>query len=219
MSYYYNKSIEVYTGVFGSLFSNYQIRSNNKLVKIPIEFEAKNKSVVRSDVDLDETKIKRTLPRMSFNLLNWEKDNLRKTNAKLKNIDRNYSNGQSVASQYNRVPYNFTYELRIKTKNISEMCQIVEQILAQYDEPIKIVIKDNDDLNTETDVFIKLVASDNETQAVGSFDDYRSVETTMQFILEGYIYKETSSNKTIQSIVIDMGVFEPELYLDSVVIE
>lgn len=217
--YFYNKTISLYTGVFGSLFNEIKIVTSNKTVKVPIAFEGKNRQLVRRDENPDpnDLRYKMKLPRMTFNLIGWQRDAQRTLNKRHKIRDTAFDKNldTSVSTQYMRVPYTFTYELNIKTKNIDEMLQILEQILVHFNDSIQVVVTDNPNLNSETALTVKLLSATDNNMFEGVFEDTRQVESTLQFSLDGYLYKAASSQGIINKVIINYHDLDTSLLLDT----
>lgn len=206
--HFYHKTIHLYTGVFGTVFDGIQIeRSNGKLIKVPISYAGKQKQNTRLDQNEDPnaSRYKMRLPRLSFTLTGWQKDESRITNKmhmlQEQGVDRSVNN--QVNSQMNRVPYTFNYELRAKTKHLDDMLQIAEQILPFFNPSIKIVVNDNPDLNMTTALNLTLTDSNLEDQFEGAFEEGRAIEAVFNFALEGYLYGPTSPTGVIQTVYVN----------------
>lgn len=221
--YFYNETISMYTGVFGSLFNEIKIRSNNKLVKVPIAFEGKDRQLVRREENPDpnDLRYKMKLPRMTFNLIGWQRDSQRTLNKrhKLRDTEYNRDADTSVAFQYMRVPYRFSYELNIKTKNIVEMMQIIEQILVHFNDTLQVVVEDNPLLNSSTALTVGLESSSPNNDFQGIFQDTRQVESTLQFYLDGYLYKDSTEQGTINKVIVNFRDLDTGVMFDRIVEE
>lgn len=221
-TYFFHNTISKYTAAFATVFNDIKIVSNGKNVKVPIAFEAKDKQLVRKteNDDPNAKRIKMQLPRMTFNLTSIEKDKTRSLNKRQKLTDTafNATTDTSVSSQYMRVPYSFGYSLNIKTKHITELLQIIEQIVVYFDDDLQVVINDNEDLNSSTALSIKLNTTNLETLYDESFETSRQVETTLSFTLDGYLYKPTSTTGTISTVTINYRDIDTETLLESDVI-
>ena len=202
--HFYNKTINTYTSIFGSVFNDIKIsRANGKTVDVPISYSLKQKYDVRNkeNPEPNAARYKMILPRLGFLLVGVAPDPIRRTNKMnvlLENKDRSTSAG--VSAQYNRTPYIFQYQLYIKTKNIDELWQIVEQILFYFNPTIRVRAKDNTALDENSIITIKLTNSGIDTIAEGSFEDTEVFEATMDFELEGWLYGPTTDAKPIYSI-------------------
>ena len=156
-------------------------------------------------------------PRMAFRLVGWQKDDARITNRnhKLQNTSVNRDTVNGVSSQYNRVPYNFQYELRVKVKFMDDLNQIVEQILAYFNPSISIKVTDNPDMQGDTALQISLMDSNMEDQFEGDFEESRLLEASFNFELKGYIYLPTSDSSIIKEVTINYyDLNNPEELID-----
>ena len=207
-NHFYHKTIMLLTGVFGSVFDELKIvRANGSVIKVPIAYGAKRKYNVRNDQNPDPgaVRYKMQLPRMSFSLVSILRDTTRSANKMYKlteNIDR--ANVLGVKSQYNRVPFLFTYSLAIKTKTIDDMLQLIEQIVVYFNPTLRVIVKDNPDLSYDSAITIKLLDTGVESISEGSFENEELIEATLQFELEGWLYMPTQTTKVITKSIINV---------------
>lgn len=218
--HFYHETIQLYCGIFGSVFDEIQVkRKNNKLIKVPIAYAVKQKYDVRNtqNEDPNKARIKMQLPRMSFSLVNFRRDNNRVTNRMqrlIQNVDRKAA--ESVNVQYNRVPYNFDFRLNIKTKTIEDMLQIIEQILVYFNPSIVVNVTDNPDLNFTSKIPINLLSNDAFGDLFeGSFEDEQIIETSLDFGLEGHLYMPTNTGKVIKYVDINYFDLSTKEFLES----
>lgn len=205
--HFYNKTINTYTSIFGSVFNDIKIsRANGKMINVPISYSLKQKYDVRNteNKEPNAARYKMILPRLGFQLVGVSPDPIRRTNKMnrlVQNVNR--STAPSVSAQYNRNPYVFQYQLFIKTKNIDELWQIVEQILFYFNPTIRVRAKDNESLDENSIITIKLTNSGVDTIVEGSFEDTEVFEVTMDFELEGWLYGPVQDAKPIYTININ----------------
>jgi len=206
--HFYHGTIRLYTSIVGTLFDNIKIqRSNGDLIKVPLSYAGQQKQNTRLDENPDPNaaRYKMRLPRISYMLTGFSKDDSRTTNKmhllQEQNVDR--TTGDGVNTQLNRVPYTFNYEVRIKTKHIDDMLQIIEQIVPYFNPSIKVVVKDNPDLDSETTVDIALISNSFDDQFEGVFEEGRAIEATLSFDLAGYMYTATSQQGVIQTVYVN----------------
>lgn len=206
--HFYHKTIALLTGVFGSVFDEIKLlRSDGKLITVPIAYSVKRKYNVRNDQNPDPSTVryKMQLPRMSFKLVGIQRDTTRIGNKMyplVEAVDR--TQVTQVKSQYNRVPFKFTYMLSVKTKNIDDMLQVLEQILVNFNPTLKVIVKDNPDLGFDSAISIKLLDSGMDDISEGSFEGEEALESNMQFELEGWLYMPTRNAKVINKVIINM---------------
>lgn len=207
-NHFYYGTISKLTGVFGSVFDNIKIkRKDNKVIIVPISYETKQMYTYKRDVDIltDETQIKILLPRLSFKLTGMQRDTTRTLNrlAPLVETDANREVALSIARQYNRVPYIFSYSLNVKTKTMDDMLQIIEQIVVHFNPSIKVIINDNLQLKNESTITIRLLDSGIESMFEGSFENEQILEATLSFELEGWLYMPTEQAKIIRKTTVN----------------
>ena len=219
--HFYHKTIRLYTAVFGTLFNELKIyrEEDNKYIKVPLSYAGDQKHNVRNQQNPDPNarRYKMRTPRMAFRLVGWQKDDARITNRnhKLQNTSVNRDTVNGVSSQYNRVPYNFQYELRVKVKFMDDLNQIVEQILAYFNPSISIKVTDNPDMQGDTALQISLMDSNMEDQFEGDFEESRLLEASFNFELKGYIYLPTSDSSIIKEVTINYyDLNNPEELID-----
>lgn len=206
--YYAHKTIRLYTAVFGTLFNEMKVEKAGNMIKVPLQYRGGNKSVIRnSDDSLDGELVSGiTLPIASFALIGWERDPNRQMN-KLNRIREDLGTAQKttgvVQSQYNRVPYNFQYELSVKTKTIDELFQICEQVLANFDPHIDVTVKDNPDLSQDSSIRVRLENSVFEDSYEGPFEEPEIHECTFTFMVEGWLYKRTNGGSIIKQVDVE----------------
>jgi hypothetical protein len=158
------------------------------------------------------------LPRLAFQLTGWDKDDSRITNKmhmlQEQGVDRSVNN--QVNAQMNRVPYNFNYELRAKAKHLDDLLQIAEQILPYFNPSIKIVVKDNPDLDSDTALNLTLTDSNIEDQFEGGFEEGRVIEAIFTFTMEGYLYGPTTPSGIIKTVIVNYyDLIDPDVIIDT----
>lgn len=206
--HFYHKTIALLTGVFGSVFDEIKLKRNDgTVITVPIAYAVKRKYNVRNDQNPDPNAVryKMQLPRMSFKIVGIQRDPERIANKLyplVENVDR--SQVSELKSQYNRVPFKFTYMLSVKTKNIDDMLQIMEQILVSFNPSLRVTVKDNPDLDFGSSITIKLLDSGMDDISEGSFEGEEVLESNMQFELEGWLYMPTRNSKVITKVVVNL---------------
>lgn len=211
-TWFFHDTIKLYTGVMGTLFNKIKIKRGNSFVTVPIAFSLKQKYDVRNTENPDPNVLRKKmmLPRIGYRLVGFRRDPSRIQNKMQKLTepsDRKLLN--SVDSQYNRVPYVFMYELSIKTKNIEDMNQILEQIIPFFNPSMNVTVEDNKDLASSTSINVKMLDINPENMFEGMFEEEQIIETTLNFDLEGYFYMPTIQAKIIKKIDInyqDLGI-------------
>jgi hypothetical protein len=223
-TWFFHDTIKLYTGVFGSIFNDVKIKRGNASILVPIAFSLKQKYDVRNTENPDPNVLRKKviLPRMGYRLVGLRRDTTRIQNKMHRITDHTDRSALTSATiQYNRVPYVFSYELNVKTKNIEDMNQILEQILPFFNPSMNVTVEDNKDLDSNTSINVKLLDIGKDDLFEGSFEDEQVIESTLSFELEGYLYMPTTPIKIIKKVNInyhDLGL-EGEPIFDTDVIQ
>ena len=133
---YYHQTIRKYVAVFGTLFNDINIQRKNSAgviteqIKVPIEYSAKDKMLLRMRAVQADGGVSATLPRMGFVMNGIAYDGTRKLNTLGQVYAANTAASTStLMKQYNPVPYNFDFELAAMVDNSEDGAQIFEQIV------------------------------------------------------------------------------------------
>lgn len=225
--HFYHNSIRTYTAVFGTIFNDIKIkRKDGKEVKVPIAFAEQQKYNVRNqqDEDPDELRYMKRTPRMAFTLTSWSRDIARSKNKmhRLRNVTQAQKDDPSTRvanAQYNRVPYTFGYQLSVTTKYLEDMFQIFEQIAVYFNPSLQVVVKDNEDLDSESAITITLDGSQMEDAFEGLYEEGRLIQATFDFTLEGYLYMPTTEASIIKTIYLNYyDLDDPDTMIDQTIL-
>lgn len=218
-NFFYHASVRRYVALFGTIFSDIYIQrtsadgTKQDTIKIPIQYAAGNMYLKASqDPELREQKqISRILPAMAFNLENIYKDVSRKTNPMNRIVNTTLDSSGQKQFQFNRIPYNFLFDLTIRTKNMDDMLQIVEQVIPAFDGNLSVTIQDTTGVAVDQDIIISV-------EEIDMKDDYdeemqtRLIEYKITFELKGYLYKRTQNSLVIREIDIQKALW-PDAYV------
>jgi len=212
-NHFKNDSIRKLVIAFGSLFSGVELEQtdengNSRIFQVPITYGPKEKFVKRltepSSIS-DKTRIEISLPRMSFQFLQFVYDPTRKFNKTNQTTSSMNQNGD-VSTSYAEVPYNFIINLSIYTRNLEENFQIMEQILPYFSPEFVVSLKMNS-LNESADVPISIINSTLTQEYEGDFSTRRFIVSSYQFVAKSYIYgKITTNHPTIQNF--NFGLYD-----------
>jgi hypothetical protein len=203
-THFKNDSIRKLVIAFGSLFNNIKLEqkdenNNQRLFSVPLSYAAKEKFVKRltepSSIS-DKTRVEISLPRMSFELVGMIFDHTRKLNKLNKKICTDGTNSYSL---YSEVPYNFTFNLNVFTRNLEENLQIMEQILPYFSPEFVVSIKMNS-LNQSVDVPISIASTTLTQEYEGDFSTRRFIVSSYQFIVKSYVYGPIKGEYPIKDI-------------------
>lgn len=219
---FYHNTISLLTGVFGSVFDEIKIvRRNGKEILVPIAYQVKRHYVARDtqDPNPDLARKKIILPRLSFKLNGLQKDPSRQLSRyqSLSQVGADRLNDETIGKQFNRVAYNFQYQLAVKTKTIDDMLQILEQILVYFNPSIRVTVLDNPDLDSNSAITIRLLDESIEEIFEGSFENEEVLESTLNFELEGWLYMPTTQSKVIKKVTINYLDLDTGDFLDSTI--
>lgn len=188
-----------YIVAFSHIFNDIHITKINEIdevekdIKIPITYAGKRKFAQILQRNLGN-KIAVVLPRMSFLVTGMTSDNSRKLSNVI-SIDT--AEGEFL---YNPVPYNFNIDLVIWSKHMDDMLQIVEQAAIFFKPNYTITVKEIPSLNIQRNITITLNGIDFEVDTDLDEDSDRTLLTTMNFTLKGFLYPPISNTKIIEMI-------------------
>jgi len=203
-THFKNDSVRKLVIAFGSLFNNIKLEqrdenNNQRLFSVPLSYAAKEKFVKRltepSSIS-DKTRIEVSLPRMSFEFVGLVFDPTRKLKKLNKKVCTDGTNGYSM---YSEVPYNFTFNLNVFTRNLEENLQIMEQILPYFSPEFIVSIRMND-LNQSVDVPISIANTTLTQEYEGDFSTRRFIVSTYQFVVKSYVYGPIKGEYPIKDI-------------------
>ncbi len=185
---YYHAIIRKLIISFGNLFSNIYIERKQddsekgptiQTLQIPIAYSNKEKYIVRIDQDPNlENHVYTTLPRIAFEIVNYQYDASRKLN---KNQTISCSKDGNFSYSYMPVPYNVRIQLYILTKTQEDALQILEQILPIFPPEYTLSLIINSDMNIIQDIPITITDINVQDEYDGSFQQRRFVTHTLGF--------------------------------------
>lgn len=203
--FYTHNLTRKFTVGFGSLFNNIYIAKYNadktekERVKVSLSYGPKQKFITRLNEigDGEITNRKRMiLPKLGFELTNFQYDTQRKTQTI--SMRSKELNNETKQYQYNKVPYNISYDLHIMTKNTEEAHQIIEQILPYFTPDYTLTIEEIGILNRiDVPVYLQSVSKIEDYE--GDFNtDRKYYICTMNFVLQGYYLGPVKEQKVIK---------------------
>lgn len=218
-SHYYGSSSRRYSVLMGSLLKGLTVsrtvKGKKTFIEVPISYAVGKMYSRMEDVqDRETNRVAISLPVMTFELLNIEYDGTRQLNQNIKTREV-YSKGNGlINTKLSRFPYNFTFDLHVKTKNFDEMLQIIEQISPVFQNDAVVTIEDlpHDDFNIETDIRIGLLGFEFVNEFDGPMDQTKSiVEATFHFILYGYMYTRTRQDYQVLHVTVKAGMLDNDM--------
>lgn len=97
-------------------------------------------------------------------------------------------------------PYDYSFQLKIKTESIDHLLQIFENILPYFNPSNHLRIKEFEFLNLERDLMVKLDDVNMEYPQEMSEEESRYFDGTISFTVHGYMYRKIDTSKIIKYI-------------------
>jgi hypothetical protein len=198
---------------FGRLFSDIYIDRKQgdsvlgttiQRLHIPLAYAPKEKWLVRLEQDPDLTNNTYvSLPRMSFEIIGYAYDPLRKVN-RMQQIKCGDGTG-SVSTMYTPVPYNLDLSLYILTKTQEDALQIIEQILPTFTPEYNMVVNAIPDMNVKLDVPIILNSVAVSDEYDGDFQTRRFVTHTLNFQMKINMFGPITGRNVIDTVNANVG--------------
>lgn len=203
-NHYNHNALRRYVASFGSLFSDLYILRGDDYILVPIKYKYGNMyDKAAQDETRDTQTIAKVVPAMAFSLVSLDLDETRETQ-KYNNYNSNTVLADNT-SEYtlSRTPYNIGMTLDIRTKNIDDMLQIVEQILGVFRSDITISYQDTRGvINIEQDIVVSLDGIDMDD----NMEDYlsnRYVSYQLSFTVRGYLYGKTFRTGIVRTFALN----------------
>lgn len=196
--------------LFGTLFNDIYINRKNsdneviQTLKVPLMYANKEKMLARLNADpsLDKP-VAITLPRMAFEILEFDYDGQRKRESINKLVRRESSDSSILKYQYNPVPYNMMVNLYVLVKNADDGTQIVEQILPFFTPEWTATVQFVTDPEVKLDVPIILQDIAIEDAYDGSFETRRALVWTLTFVMKTWMFGPTKKQPVIKKAIIN----------------
>lgn len=201
-----NNTIRKYVIYFGTLFNNVWLQRDNndrevvQTMKVPLNYGPKEKFLARleGNPNLDRS-IAITLPRMSFEIINFAYDPSRKLTTIGRSKTTNPDNPDQMFYQYNPVPYDIEFSLYIMVKNQEDGTRIVEQILPFFTPDFTATLNVNPQMGVKYDVPLTLNSIQQQDTYEGDFIERRSIIWTLNFTMKAWMFGPVRSGDIIKS--------------------
>lgn len=210
---YYHGIIRKGIVAFGRLFSDIYIDrkegdsvngTTSQRIQVPLAYAPKEKWLVRLDSDPNlDMNTYTTLPRMSFEIINYSYDSSRKTN-RMQQI-KSTGTASSVPTVYTPVPYNVDVNLYILTKTQEDGLQIIEQILPTFTPEYTLTLNTIPSMGITTDMPILLNSVNVQDEYDGSFQERRFVTHTLGFQLKMNLFGPVTGQGVITQVNSNIG--------------
>ena len=206
-AHFYYQLTRKYVVIFGTMFNDILLvrrdpttKQELERVKVPILYGPKEKYIYHLQQDPDlQKEIAITLPRMSYEITGIQYDPSRKQNTMLRQAKGNTAT--RVASNYMGVPYNFTIEMSIYSRNIDDANQVLEQILPYFTPDYTITVNPIPELGFTKDIPIVLDTVSQEITYEGNYESTRMIIHNLTFTLKGYFWGPVTNPKIIRKVI------------------
>lgn len=197
MSYFYYKFIRKTIIQFMNVFNNISIAKFNnegdidKIVNVPLKLSAKQKFWYW----IHEKKHEKRLPMMAINFTGINpaisERGYNSTNMNIKGTER---------SKYRHpIPWDYSFELYIASKYLTEVDQILEQILPWFD-PFILININIPEINNNLDLKVTCNGASQDKTVEIPEEDYRTINWTINFLVKGYLMKPVAESDIIEKI-------------------
>lgn len=171
-----------------------------KYVSVPFKFAPKMKEWYweeKTDPETGQRVRDKILPMMAANLVNVEQSQNRIVNTKYRARTTTKEN-DNIQRFFNPVPYDYTFEVKIAAEYMVDITQIMERILPFFDNyiHIRLTIPELDIVNEDIQdgahpLDLKVIYEGSTKEETLDFDetDYRLIVWTLNFKVEGYLFK------------------------------
>lgn len=209
-THYKHDIIQKYTIAFGSLFNSIElikldsIGDEKERITVPIQYSAKDRFIQRNQQDPELLRVENvTLPRMGYELVSMYYDASRNLTTKQMMGIKNNLDSNTKHAFFTPAPYIFQYNLYIKTKTLSELYQIIEQILPAFKPDLMLTIKLFEDIDLHIDMPISIGTPSIEDNYQGVFnEETREVMCVIPFTVKAYLFGPIKNKEIIKQIII-----------------
>lgn len=200
---FYHQTTRRYVAMFGTLFNDIVIeRKDNsgtviQKMKVPIHYAPMQKVLSRIEQDPGlNNPTQMTLPRMSFEIVNFNYSPERKLTSLTRNTTGN--DAGSKKTQYVPAPYDIEFQLNVMVKHTEDGLKIIEQILPFFKPDFTASVKMVDDMDLYVDVPIILNNVVQDDSYEGDYQTRRVLTYTLSFTLRGYYFGPVTNKKVIK---------------------
>jgi hypothetical protein len=185
-----------------------------KYVSVPFKFAPKMKNWYWSEKTDPETGQRvrdKILPMMACNLVDVEPAQNRKVNTKYRARTRTQEDN-NIERFFNPVPYDYSFEIKIAAEYMVDITQIMERILPFFDNHIfiRLTIPELDIIPEDIKegahpLDLKVIYEGSSKEETLDFDeaDYRIIMWTLNFKVEGYLFKPKFAYPIIKKSIME----------------
>lgn len=201
---FYFSLTKKYTALFGTMFNNIYIERTNtdasrdQLIRVPLTYGPKEKMLTRlnEDASIDRASATITLPAMSFEMvgLNYNPSRKLQTTNRISKVN----SADTKKYQYNPVPYDINFVLRVYATNTADIFKITEQILPFFTPNFTISTIVIPEIDEKKDIITVLDNISVEENYEGDFKSRQTFIWTLQFTMYCYYYGPVTSIPVIK---------------------
>ena len=202
--HYYNRTIRKVVTAFGTLFNDIYLLRYNKAgtstyerIRVPLAYGSKERYLTRITSDPTLTKsVATVLPRISFEMTGMSYDSSRKQNSLIRNFSQSTT---GLKTQFNPVPYDFSFSLSIYVSNTEDGTQIIEQILPFFTPDFTVTVDfiPNMDPKFDMPIILNSVNTTTDYEGAGSDGATRLITWDLEFTVKGYIWPAVQSGRGV----------------------
>lgn len=195
--------------MFGTLFNDIQIyRWDNdgnitQTIPVPVAYGPSQKFLARIQQDPALNAPAITLPRISFEMTNFQYDGTRALTSSFRSKSAISTNDGSYNTALTPAPYNIDIELSIMTKYMEDGTKILEQIIPFFKPEWTPSVKLLDDPEYYLDVPIVLNGVTMEDAYDSDFQERRVLLWTLNFTVKGWYFGPSTNKKVIKFVKVN----------------
>jgi hypothetical protein len=107
---------------------------------------------------------------------------------------------------FNRVPYDFSFNLYAVTKEFDDSLEIIEQIVPMFAPDFCVTINEKvGGIDITSNLIVVLNSCSFNIDYEGGFGSFRRIEWTLGFTLKGYLYQNVDTVKRIKKAIININ--------------
>jgi hypothetical protein len=207
---YYFSTMRRLVSAFGRQFINVHVQrvdaegNLQRLIKVPLSYLPKQKFYrrlrERSSIKEEGARIRMDLPRMGFEMTGMQYDAGRKLITTGKNTGPRIADVTKRLRQFQPVPYDFSFDLHIATKNTDDGLQIIEQIVPFYTPFFNLPVIEIPELDIRRDIPVILQSVTPGDNWEGAIEERRILTWTLSFVAKGHLYPPITDAEVIKII-------------------
>lgn len=199
---FYHSTIKRLVTIFGSVFNEVDyIDDFGKQQRVPLFYSPREKFLVDrlESADIYHIGITQPYPRMAFELVGMNYAPERQTNPMHK------FKSNTGKWQYNRIAYDFSFQLYVASLQFETSLKIIEQILPIFSPAFNVTVNELDDWTTKTDISIVLDSVQHDIDYQGELTNPRTIVWTLGLTLKAYIYSRDNLQAQIKETITSLS--------------